>query len=418
MQRRVSLSRCEARRIACAAQGLDRPRPAAEPDRRHFRRLMATLRILQLDFVNVLAPAHYLVAWTRLGAYRADRFHEFVYGNGTYTEHWAHEACIIPGDYWPVLAYRRRAYEPWKQNPLNWLEDERAYLDSMLDRIRTEGALTASDFEDPLELKRKAGQWHRSVPRHALELHFGHGRLSVDTRMGNFQRRYDLPSRVLPGHHHLPPVETAEAQRLLLADAARALGVGTVHDLADYFRMSPRDARPRIEELVEAGILRSVRVEGWSETAYLADTARLPRSIPGGSVVSPFDPLVWYRPRTERLFDFRYRIEIYVPEAKREWGYYVLPFRLGDRLAGRLDLKADRKARRLLVQRSYVEESMAGRADEVATAMSGELHDLAAWLGLERIHVARHNPFSRRLQAATSAVPPERVSTPPAWSPK
>jgi len=379
---------------------------------------MATLRVLQLDFVNVLAPAHFLVVWTRLGAYRADRFHEFIYGNGIYTEHWAHEACIIPADYWSVLAYRRHTYKPWKQNPLSWLEDEHAYLDSMLERIRTEGALTASDFEDPLELRRKAGQWHRSVPRHALELHFGHGRLSVDKRLGNFQRRYDLPSRVLPGHHDQPPVETAEAQRLLLADAARALGIGTVHDLADYFRMSPRDARPRIEELVEAGTLQSVRVEGWSETAYLADTARLPRSIPGASVVSPFDPLVWYRPRAERLFDFRYRIEIYVPEAKREWGYYVLPFRLGDRLAGRLDLKADRKASRLLVQHSYVEESMATRADEVAAAMSDELSDLAAWLGLERIHVARHNAFSRRLDAATSAVPPEPLSKPPAWSPK
>ena len=401
MRTRVSLSRAEARRIAAAAAGFDRPRPEASPDRRHFRRVLDTLRILQLDFVNVLVPAHYLVMWSRLGAYDIDRFRRFVYGTGEYTEHWAHEACIVPANYWPVLAYRREAYRPYKHSPVHQLDDLDNYLRHLLERIRAEGPQTANAFDDPLLLERKAGVWHRSLPRHALEVHFGHGRLSVLGRLPTYQRVYDLPSRVLPEHHDLPELLSAEAHRRLLADAASALGVATAADLSDYFRMSPRAAAPHIDELVESGELLPVQVEGWTQPAYLSRNARLPRSIPGASLVSPFDPLVWFRPRTERLFDFRYRIEIYVPEAKREWGYYVLPFRMGDELAGRLDLKAGRKDSCLLVRHAYVEDGAA--AQSVADAMADELASLAAWLGLDRISVTRHNAFSTTLDVAVAS---------------
>ncbi len=384
-----------------AAAGFDRPRPKASPDRRHFRRVFDTLRILQLDFVNVLVPAHYLVLWSRLGAYDIERFRRFVYGTGEYTEHWAHEACIVPADYWPVLAYRREAYRPYKHSPVHLLEDLDSYLAELLERIHEEGALTASAFDAPLSIEREPGDWHRSVPRHALEVHFGSGRLSVLGRLPTYQRVYDLPSRVLPQHHDLPEFVSAEAHRRLLADAASALGVATAADLADYFRMSPRVAGPHIEELVEAGVLAPVSVECWAEPAYLAQDARLPRSIPGASLVSPFDPLVWFRPRAERLFDFRYRIEIYVPAAKRKWGYYVLPFRLGDRLAGRLDLKADRKGSSLLVQRAYLEEGE--EPGSVAEAMVEELAELARWLGLDTIRVTRHNAYSKILASAVAA---------------
>jgi uncharacterized protein YcaQ len=370
------------------------------PDARHFRRLMDTVRILQLDFVNVLMPAHYLVAWSRLGAYDVDRLLGFLYGSGDYTEHWAHEASIIPAAYWPALDYRRRAHKPWRQSPVHLLDDLDGYLQALLERIGAEGPLTASDFDDPLALERREGDWHRSLPRHALEVHFGRGSLAVRTRLPNFQRVYDLPERVLPGHHDLPAMDKAAAHRLLLADAARAFGVATASDLVDYFRMSPRVARPLLEDLVEMGALRPVRVEGWREDSFLSRQARLPRIIPGASLVSPFDPLVWFRPRAERLFGFRYRIEIYVPEAQREWGYYVLPFRYGDRLVGRLDLKADRKTRTLLVRKSYVEQLSGLATGEVAAAMARELTSLAEWLELDGIDVTRHNAFSRQLAGA------------------
>lgn len=400
MRRRVSLSLDEARRIACAAQGFDRPRPAAIPDVRHFRRLLDTVRILQLDFVNVLLPAHYLVAWSRLGPYDIDRLLDFLYGSGHYTEHWAHEASLIPAAYWPALQYRRKAYKPWPRSPIHLLDDLDTYLAELLRRIESEGPLTASDFEDPLALERREGDWHRSLPRHALEVHFGRGTLAVETRLPNFQRVYDLPERVLPDYHDEPAIAAPDAHRLLLADAARAFGVATASDLVDYFRMSPRVAKPLLADLVDSGELSPVRVEGWREDAYLSRHARLPRAIAGASLVSPFDPLVWFRPRTERLFEFRYRIEIYVPEARREWGYYVLPFRQGDRITGRLDLKADRKTRTLLVRKSYAESACGIPAGGVAAAMAEELTALADWLRLDCIEVTRHNSFSGQLDSA------------------
>ena len=402
MRRRVSLSLAEARRIACAAQGFDSSRPACAPDTRHFRRVMETLRLLQLDFVNVLVPAHYLVVWSRLGAYDPNRLHRFLYRSGQYVEHWAHEASIVPADYWPVLAYRRRDYRPWPRSPVNELADLDDYLDMLLRRIEAEGGLTASAFDSEQPVRRRKGDWHRSLPRHALEVHFGRGSLAVDYRMPNFQRVYDLPQRVLPAHHDLPSFDSDEAHRVLLADAARAFGVATADDLADYFRMSPRIARPRIEELAEAGEITPIAVEGWDRPAYLSRHARLPRSIDGASLVSPFDPLIWYRPRTERLFGLRYRIEIYVPESKRQWGYYVLPFREGERLTGRLDLKADRQNSRLLIRRAYVEAADRHRSNDVAVAMADELRALSRWLQLEEIETTRHNTFSRKLAAVVA----------------
>jgi len=403
MMRRVRLSLAEARRIALCAQGFDRPRPAGQPDRRHFGRVFDALKVLQLDFVNVLLPAHFLVVWSRLGAYDRERFHDYVYGNGRYTEHWAHEASIIPARYWPLLHYRREGYRSWKSSPTRRLADRETYLDAMLERIRDEGCLTTSDFEplvrEIVHAARRPGDWHRSIARHLLEDLFGVGRLSVADRREGFRRAYDLPSRVLPDHHALPPEPTEDAQRKLLRDASEALGVATAADLADYFRMPMPIARPRIAELVEAGDLRPIHVEAWADDAYLAAGVKLPRRIGGASLLSPFDPLVWFRPRLERLFEFHYRLEIYVPESKRRWGYYVLPFRLGDRLVARVDLKADRRERCLLVRRAHVEPN----ADPAAAAepLAAELGALAEWLSLDRVRVSRHNSFSRTLSRYT-----------------
>jgi len=229
----------------------------------------------------------------------------------------------------------------------------------------------------------KPGDWHRPIQRWALEHHFGRGQLGVRRRRSNFQRVYDLPGRLIDDEHRLRRAIESDARRELLRQSAESLGVGTLHDLADYYRMTARDASRGVEELVEEGALTPVAVEGWKDTAYLSNQARFPRSIKGASLLSPFDPVVWFRPRAERLFDFNYRIEIYVPEAKRKWGYYVLPFRLGDRIVARVDLKADRSEKTLLVRSLHFEKG--ADQEETESALQDELVALADWLDLETI---------------------------------
>jgi uncharacterized protein YcaQ len=398
MKGRVRLSAAEARRVALAAQGLHRERPGCAPDARHFRRAMQALRLLQLDFVNVLVPAHYLVLWSRLGAYDRERFDRFLYRSGCFTEQWAHEASVVPGNAWPLLAHRRAAYEPSKYNPIRKLRNRRRYLEGVLEQVRADGALTSADLPPLPGPKRKPGDWHRSLPRWALEFHFARGDLAVSHRLPNFQRVYDLPERIIPGEHLNASIDRDAAEREMLRRAAGALGVATLQDLADYFRMSPRLAAPRVAELVEEGALTTVEVENWAQPAYLSAAARLPRAIEGASLHSPFDPMVWYRPRAERLFDFHYRIEIYVPAAKRKWGYYVLPFRLGDRIVARVDLKADRQRGCLLVLAAHEEPGVS--IAECADALADELRALSKWLSLETIQVCCRGEFARALAVA------------------
>ncbi len=383
-RRRTSLSASEARRIALAAQGFDRPRPSAPTDARHFRRALHAIGVLQLDFVNVLVPAHFLVLWSRLGGYDRQRFERFLYDSREFTEQWAHEASVVRVSDWPLLEHRRKAWRPWKNDPLKSLDDPEEYLQCILEQAVSAGAITANDLPAADSVRRgKPGDWHRPVQRWALEHHFGRGHLAVRRRLSNFQRVYDLPERLIDDEYRLDSTTESEARRALLKQSADSLGIATLHDLADYYRMTARDAAPRIAELVEEGVLTPVDVEGWKETAYLADRARIPRSIPGASLLSPFDPVVWFRPRAERLFDFHYRIEIYVPEAKRRWGYYVLPFRLGDRIVARVDLKADRAEKSLLVRSVHFEKGT--KQKETESALRDELGALAAWLKLETV---------------------------------
>jgi uncharacterized protein YcaQ len=382
-RRRVRISTGEARRIALAAQGFDRPRPAAPDDIRHYRRAMRAIGVLQLDFVNVLLPAHFLMIWSRLGGYDRQGFERYLYDSREFTEQWAHEASIVPVSDWPLLEYRRRSWKPWKHDPLRLLDDPDKYLARILEQVRRQGALTAADLPDAKSLPRKKGDWHRPAQRWALEHHFGRGALGVRKRLGNFQRVYDLPERLIDDAHRTASFTEGESRRRLLQRAASALGVATLQDLADYYRMSPRDAAPQVEALEAAGHLQPVVVQGWPQPTWLSEDARFPREIRGASLLSPFDPLVWFRPRAERLFDFEYRIEIYVPEAKRRWGYYVLPFRLGDRIVARVDLKADRKRHELLVRRVHFETGI--NRKETESALADELGELAAWLGLDSV---------------------------------
>jgi uncharacterized protein YcaQ len=365
----------------------------------HFRRTIRQLSLVQLDYVNVLVPAHYQVPFSRLGAYERARFDDLVYRSGEFTEQWAHEASILPVESWPLLRHRMEMHRVRPYGFERFLAQYPAYVDGILEQVRVRGPLAADEVPDVDGVPRRIeGAWHASVARAVLEAHFGRGLLAVADRQSDFSRVYDLAERRIPLEHHGRVMDRAEAQRALLRLAARAHGVGTAGDLADYYRMPVREARPRLDELVEDGALREVRVEGWREPAYLHTEARLPSRIDTSTLLSPFDPVVWFRPRTARMFGFDYRIEIFVPREKRRWGYYVLPFLMGEQLVARVDLKADRAGRRLLVLAAHPEPHKNGA--EVAGALAKELRTMAGWLGLDSVVVAGRAGFGKSLVAA------------------
>ena len=393
----MQLSLAEARRIALAAQGFDRPRPR-RAGARDIAAAIRRLALVQLDYVNVLVPSHYLVLFSRLGAYDRALFDEVVYRSGQFLEAWAHEASIVPVESWPLLRYRREAHRarPWGFQA--FLDRNPAYVAQVLDLVRARGPLSADDLPHPEGTVRELEHaWFRSVPRAVLEAHFGRGLLAVTERRANFARRFDLAERVVAAEHHGREVVRAEAERQLLLQAARAHGVAAASDLADYFRMPVREARVRLGELAAAGKLRELRVEGWREPAWLHPAARVPSRIEAASLLSPFDPVVWFRRRTLRLFGFDFRFEIFVPAPQRKWGAYVLPFLAGDRLVARVDLKADRPAGRLLVLGAWGED---GADVAAAEALARELRTLSAWLGFESISPPRRGGFARALSAA------------------
>jgi hypothetical protein len=267
----------------------------------------------------------------------------------------------------------------------------------VLAQVRERGPLAADDLPDPAGASRRIpGAWIGSVPRAVLEAHFGRGTLAVTERRANFARTFDLAERRLPADHFRREATREESQRELLRLAARSHGVGTATDLADYYRMPVRQARECLPELVAAGDVREVRVEGWRETAYLYARAKAPAPIQAAALLAPFDPVVWFRRRTARLFGFDYRF--FVPRPKRRWGSYVLPFLLGDRLVARMDVKADRSRRRLRVLAAYAEAGV--RPGPVAEALARELRTMASWLGLESVAMERRGSLARPLAAA------------------
>ncbi len=333
-----------------------------------------------------MVRAHYLPAFSRLGPYDRSLIDTAAWGGRKQRrlfEYWAHEASLLPLALHPLLRWRMaradRGEAGWKGLRV-FARERRAEAEALLERIRAEGPSAASDLE---EKRGRSGWWEWSDAKQALEWLFWAGHITTATRRGSFERVYDLTERVIPAEiRALPTPNENEAQRALIERAARALGVATEAELRDYFRLSPDDARPAIESLVEAAALAPVEVPGWARLAYLHRDARRPRRIDARSLLAPFDPLVWERSRTLRLFDFHYRIEIYTPAEKRRHGYYVLPFLLGDRLAARLDLKADRQAGRLLVHAVHLEPH--ARHDAM-DAIEQELAAMARWLGLAEV---------------------------------
>ncbi len=385
------LSPRQARRIALAAQGLAAPRGERPVTRRSVRRLAAELGVIQIDSVNVLARTHYLPAFSRLGPYSQALLEEEAWGRRpSLFEYWGHEASLLPVAMQPLFRWRMAHFAA----RTNGFGARRDYIDAVLARIEREGPLTGGHFA---EGPRKAGWWNWSDGKRALEWLFAAGLITTKTRRG-FERFYDLTERVIPRAILDQPTPTEpEAHRALLTIAARAMGVATETDLRDYFRMPVAQTRARLAELVEAGALAPVRVEGWRQQAYLAVGAKAPRRAIASALLSPFDNLIWFRDRTERLFGARIRLEIYTPAAKREHGYYVLPFLFGEVIAARVDLKADRAAKRLRVQATHLEPGADAAA--VAPALAAELRAMAGWLGLDAVAVSPRGDLAAALDA-------------------
>ncbi len=388
----ISIER--ARRLALAAQGFHRQRPV-RVDVRHLRRVLGDVGLVQLDSVNVIARAHYLPFFARLGAYDPVVLDRWLWRSGESFEYWGHEASVLPIDDWPLMVHRMRHARPWK-SIARILADHPEFVDRVHDEVHEWGPMTVSDLTEGSE--RTGPWWGWGKGKLALEWLFVTGKLTVADRP-NFAKLYDTSARVIPAPLlEAEEIDTVTARRRLLRRAVRHHGIGTVPDLADYYRIRPTDARPLLEGLAESGEIVEVEVPGWRGPTYLDPELPIPRSIGARALLAPFDPVVWFRDRALRLFDFHYRIEIYVPEPRRVHGYYVLPFLLGDRLVGRVDLKADRSAGRLLVRGSYAEE----RVDRlhVGRELAGELVAMASWMGLGEVEVFDRGDLAETVAAA------------------
>ncbi|WP_201860784.1 winged helix-turn-helix domain-containing protein [Microvirga soli] len=384
MPSRTHITLAQARRIALAAQGLHEGRPAAAT-KRHVSRALQRSHLLQIDSVNVLVRAHYMPLFSRLGSYDRGLLEKVAYHpkKREAFEYWGHEASLIRLDLQPLFRWRmeRAARGEGTYGGLaKFGREKRAFIEEVRREIETRGPIGAGELS--IGGKGQGSWWGWSDGKRALEWLFWAGQVTTATRRG-FERLYDLPERVLPSDIlNVPTPSAEEAQRELMRLSIRALGIASERCLRDYFRLEPQDAKARIPELVEAGDLIPVAVDGWGPV-YLDPQAKIPRRVEARALVSPFDPIVWERTRTERLFDFRYRIEIYTPVEKREFGYYCLPFVLGERIVARVDLKADRAAGNLIVHSIHPEASVP--PEEIAPALGDELRLMAEWLNLGSI---------------------------------
>ena len=377
------LSVSQARRIALAAQGFTDSAPAGRVDRRHLRRVMGRLKLLQLDSVPVVVRTQYLPPFSRLGCYDPALLDRIAYTDDEWFEAWAHEASLLPVGDEPLLRWQKQRAEQgdtWK-NLVELAHRESQYVAEVLAQV-AERPLTAGELTDP---RRRDGEWwgSRSLGSIALDWLFRIGAVGI-RRRGNFTKEFDLLERIVPAAVLARPTPSAgEAQRELLVRSAEALGVGSATDLIDYYRLPVREGRTQLREVVDSGLLAEVAVEGWTEPAYMHPGARLPRSVDALTVLSPFDPIVWNRDRAARLWNFDYRIEIYVPAAKRVYGYYVLPVLDGEQLVARLDVKTDRPGGALRVLRAFAEPGVDHGA--LAERLRPHLHDLARFVGVDDV---------------------------------
>lgn len=404
---RSSLSRADARRLALTSLGFAERKPA-RAGIAHVRATAARLGAIQIDSVNVLARAHYLPTFSRYGPYPTAALDDLVHGRRELFEYWGHAACFLPVDLYPLLRWRMDGQsERWS----GLATKRKGFIEDVYRQVAERGPLAAGELANAG--KSRGPWWGWSDGKMAIEFLFRQGRLAIAGRR-HFERLYDVPERVLPKEVlEAPPLEPREAKKALLARAARAMGVGTASGIAAYFhvdawwdRQSPTGRRPAVnsqqlfDELVEERRLERVQVDRWTRPGYVVPGTRISRSIDACAIVSPFDPVLWERKWTKAVFDFDYQIEIYVPAPKRVYGYYVLPFLLGDRFVARADLKADRSASRLLVHAAHVEPGHdAGR---VAEALASELRETARWLALESLAVGPRGNLARHLKRAVA----------------
>jgi len=378
------LTNLQARKYALAAQGLGEARPEGRVDVRHFRKVVDRVQLVQLDSVNVFSRAHFMPFFSRLGQYDRDALDAWLWQSGEMFEYWGHEASVIPAHQHSLFRWRMNADLNWRA--MKRLQEQHPeYLEDVMRQVQERGPLQTRELEDPGERQNRT-MWNWSHGKLALEILFMRGQVTTAHRP-NFTRMYDLPERVIPNEHlDSPDISREQAQTTLLGHAARSMGVATADDLGDYYRIRMPQARPLIAAMAERGDLVEVEVEGWGKPAFMHPEARSLRNPQGTALLSPFDNLVWYRPRVERIWDFHYRIEIYVPEGKRIYGYYVLPFLMEGDLVARVDLKTDRQAGLLRVKGAFAETGV----DKVVVgrALREELDLVAVWKGMGDVDIA------------------------------
>nr|WP_218870544.1 crosslink repair DNA glycosylase YcaQ family protein [Herbiconiux flava] len=388
-----------ARRVALAAQGFGGA-SVAVPGTRQFNLLLQRLALLQIDSVNVYERSHYQPVFARLGGYDKAVLDKVTYGRGV-TEYWAHEASFLPVATLPLLQWRKDEYRDYyAARPDSWAASNGATLDWLRDELAARGPLRASEIEHESSARR-GPWWGWSDVKRGLETLFRQGDV-VSAGRQRFERVYALPSQVLPPAilDAAASVSRGDAVASLVSQSARALGVGTLGDIADYFRLKQADARSAVSRLVDTGELRPVTVPGWNREAWLHRDARLPRRMEAAALLSPFDPVVWRRERALRMFDFHYRIEIYTPQPQRIHGYYVLPVLIDDRIPARLDLKSDRQAGVLRVQAAWAEPNL---APSDVPRIAALLRAAAAWQNLPAIAVAPRGTLAPALDAELSS---------------
>lgn len=392
-----------ARRVALGAQGFNEPKPSGAISARHMRQVMKRLRVIQLDSIPVVIRTQYMPFHSRLGPYAPELLDAVAYGSDVWFEAWSHEASLLPVDLEPQFRWMRaRALRGDTWNGLYEVaQREPAYVQAVLDEVKERGAVTGGTLSDPRPVERGGdGWWHRSLGVLALDWLFRIGEVGI-RRQGNFEKVFSALDSIVPAKVLARPTPDEDtALRELITQSTRALGVATAKEVSDYFRLPIRDVRRLLPSVVESGLVIEAEVEGWANPAFADPEAKIPRQISGATVLSPFDPIVWNRERAQQIWGFEYRIEIYVPEKKRRWGYYVLPVLVDGHLVGRLDVKTDRHDGVLRIKAAHVEDGL--DKAEVARRMVAAIEDLRQTCGVDSIHVGRKGRLATALRQCLS----------------
>ncbi|OSQ45046.1 winged helix-turn-helix domain-containing protein [Thalassospira sp. MCCC 1A01428] len=396
----VSISAKQARHLALDGQGFETPDPVRPVDRRRIMKMIRKTNMLQIDSVNVLSRAHYMPVFSRLGVYDRALLDQLSWGTAKQRklfEYWGHEASLIPVEDYPLYRWRMedalRGEGMWGRMAAI-ARDEPDFVASLLRHLEREGTTAASALnEEPREGGSQWWGWTKA--KTAMEYLFWSGQVMARKRRGSFEREYDLPHRIIGDVAHEPVLPRDVAQRALIAKGIVAMGVATIADLRKYFRLPTEDAKARVAEMVENGDLIPALVEGWQQPGFIAPDAKIRRRATPSALMVPFDPVMWERDRVERIFGFNYRIEIYTPAEKRQYGYYVLPFMLDGNFVARVDLKTDRQAKLLRVFSAHAEPGC--DTDHVAAQLNAHLHQLAQFLEMDAVDITEMNGFSKRL---------------------